>query len=81
MQHVTKILVAVLHVLLCIKYMQVPEVIDKTGRDNGFIRILKTENKKLTVFFRNTTSKAKRPSATLILVHGLDDDGLEVQFQ
>ena len=80
MQHITKILVAVLHILLCIEYVQVPEVIDKTGRNDRFIRMFKTENKKLAVFFRYSASKTKSPSITFIRIHCLDDDRFEVQI-
>ena len=73
MQHVTKELIAVLHIFLCIKYVQVPEVIDKTGRHNRFMRMLIAKDKKLTVFFGNTAGEAKRLSMTFFRIHCLDD--------
>ena len=44
MQHITKILVTVFHIFLCIKYVQVPEIIDKAGRYYRVVRIFKTED-------------------------------------
>ena len=78
MQHVTKILVTVFHILLRIEYVQVPEVIDKTGRNDRFIRMFKTEDKKLAVFFRDPAGKAKGPTMTFVRIHCLNDDRLKV---
>ena len=71
---------AVLHILLCIEYVQVPEVIDKVGRNNRFIRMFKTEDEKLAVFFSDPAGKAKRPSMTFLHIHSLYDDWLQIQI-
>ena len=81
MQHVTKILVTVFHIFLCIKNVQVPEVIDKAGRYYRFVRIFETKDKKLSVFVSDTASKAKRPSLTFLHIHCLDDDWLKIQIR
>ena len=70
---------AVLHILLRIKYVQVPEVIDKAGRNDRFIWMFKAQDQKLAIFFSDPAGKAKRPSMTFLSIHCLDDDRFQVQ--
>ncbi len=80
MQQEAKILMAVIHILLCIQYVQVPEIINNTGWNHGFIRMLKTQDEKLAIFLRNTEGEIKRPSMTSFRIYCLYEDRFQVQI-
>lgn len=81
MKHGAETVLAILTVLLGIQDVEMPEVVHQAGGHNRILGVLKAQNQETAILPGHPTGKVQRPAVAFFSVHGLDEDGLQVQVR
>ena len=81
MEHGAEAALAIFTVLLGIQDVEMPEVVHQAGGHNRILGVLKAQNQEPAILPRHARGKVQRPAVAFFGVHGLDEDGLQIQVR
>lgn len=81
MEHGAEAVVAILNVLLGIKDVEMPEVVNKAGGHDWNRRVFKAQNEEAAILLSHLPGKIQCPAVAFFGIHGFDEDWLQIQVR